>query len=304
MLSSTASEQQPGPGLGSGAAEFQELPEPDQDFSLRFHTGPQSTESRTHGAFHLLYVYEGEVTLHHAGGDIALNQDDAVLCGPATMYAVQADAGSCLADFSLPPRVLQANPGLFHADLGVVAAYFLRACYDIDPVRKPLGLPSSPRQAPRARRCVEIIARELSGNPRGWDLGATAILTRLFIELAHGDRARADAAAETRPGLPAQVLLYIQDHYRDVSLRSLGQAFNYSPTHMSRLVQQYTGQPFATLVRRLKIHHAMNYLTHTTLGLDRISQLVGFNSASYLTRVFRSEYGLTPGQFRAKAERV
>jgi len=56
----------------------------------------------------------------------------------------------------------------------------------------------------------------------------------------------------------------------------------------------------AEIVRDLKIYNALDYLKRTDLTFERIAELVGFSLAGYLSKVFRTEFGMTLRDFRAR----
>jgi AraC-like DNA-binding protein len=274
------------------------------DVSLRLVSAPLAgpVELACDDVFSLGYVLAGGARFHHAGGVLEAGPGDAVFWGPTVPHAIAPDDPGRLAVFRLRPHALQTSAAVFGADSGVFSDYLLRAFYGVAPVRDHVFFPRHEGFADRIRDSVEAIARDLAETGAPWNLLATAELTRVVALLARGYQGppRADPDTESAR-LVAAVVHHIREHYRDVTLEKLAAEFNYSPTHLSRLIRRHTGRRFAEVVHDLKLSHAEDYLQNTDLGLEQISERVGFSSASYLVRVFRARSDVTPSRFRSTA---
>ena len=94
------------------------------------------------------------------------------------------------------------------------------------------------------------------------------------------------------------VLQYIQHNYQTLTLSSLAEFFHYSEPHLCTLIKQNTGYNFTNLIKQLKLSDAVTLLTNTNLKINDIALRVGYNSADHFSRVFRSEYKMSPQEYR------
>ncbi|MEE3481137.1 MAG: helix-turn-helix domain-containing protein [Lachnospiraceae bacterium] len=94
------------------------------------------------------------------------------------------------------------------------------------------------------------------------------------------------------------ILQYIQHNYQTLTLKSLAEFFHYSEPHLCSLIKENTGSNLTDLVRRLKMRDAVHYLIDTDVKVSEIAELVGYNSADHFSRVFRSEYHMSPRAYR------
>lgn len=94
------------------------------------------------------------------------------------------------------------------------------------------------------------------------------------------------------------VLQYIQHNYQKLTLSSLAEFFHYSEPHLCTLIKQNTGANFTDLIKRLRMKDALNYLLNTDVKISEIAEIVGYNSADHFSRVFRSEYKISPQDYR------
>ena len=97
----------------------------------------------------------------------------------------------------------------------------------------------------------------------------------------------------------SMILHYIQQNYRTVTLANLADAFHFSESYLSRLIQKNLGQSFTGVLRDLKLNRAAELL-RTNMKISEISDAVGYVSVDHFTRTFRKVYGLSPRDWRAQ----
>ncbi len=112
---------------------------------------------------------------------------------------------------------------------------------------------------------------------------------------------RTSANGHTLPGSRLRrVTEYIRAHLdQPLTLAHLGAVVYMSPYHFARLFQHSTGLPPHRFVVRARIEHAATLLAAREPSIARISQLVGFRTASHFSTVFRQLMGVTPRAYRA-----
>ena len=96
------------------------------------------------------------------------------------------------------------------------------------------------------------------------------------------------------------ILQYVQHNYQTLTLKSLAEFFHYSEPHLCSLIKENTGSNLTDLVRRLRMRDAVHYLIDTDIKVSEIAEIVGYNSSDHFSRVFRSEYHMSPRAYREK----
>ena len=96
----------------------------------------------------------------------------------------------------------------------------------------------------------------------------------------------------------SEILNYIQGNYRTVTINELAKKFNYSPSYLSKMIRQLTGESFTSLIRTMKMTKAGEMLLNTSLSVEEISGKTGYNSADHFARVFKKYYGMPPQKYR------
>jgi len=110
-------------------------------------------------------------------------------------------------------------------------------------------------------------------------------------------------AGRTVGDLPAcklrRVTRYIQDNlHRKLRLGELSAHVHMSPYHFARLFKRSTGTPPHRFVLRRRIDRATTLLTTGELSIGEVARLVGFQTTSHFTTVFRRITGATPSAYR------
>lgn len=91
---------------------------------------------------------------------------------------------------------------------------------------------------------------------------------------------------------------YVEANYKTISLNSLAQKFNYSPSHMSGLIKSQYGRSFKDILAEIKMSRATKMLRETDFSVTKIAELSGYSDKCYFLRRFREAYGQTPTEYR------
>ena len=94
------------------------------------------------------------------------------------------------------------------------------------------------------------------------------------------------------------ILHYIRHHYQTVTLAQLAEQYHYSKPHLCTLIKQNTGVSFSDLLKQIRMTRAKDYLLNTELPVLAIAEIIGYNSPTHFSRVFRSTYGCSPQEYR------
>lgn len=84
----------------------------------------------------------------------------------------------------------------------------------------------------------------------------------------------------------------------DLSVASLAKQLQCSVDYLSQLFRKTTGTPLLTYINNHRLARAQDLLKTTSLNIAEVSQAAGFRDASYFTRFFHRQTGLTPRAYR------
>lgn len=112
-------------------------------------------------------------------------------------------------------------------------------------------------------------------------------------------RGRRDAFEMPAESIFGQIAKYIDQHYaEDVSVEQLVKQFYISPYHLSHMFRHKTGYSLKQYILRRRIGEAQIRLVQTQDSVQTIAEAVGFEDASYFSRIFSKYIGLTPTEYR------
>jgi AraC-like DNA-binding protein len=97
-----------------------------------------------------------------------------------------------------------------------------------------------------------------------------------------------------------QIEAYVKNHLNgDLSREKLAKISKLNPNYLSMLCRKKTGITLNEYVRKQRLMQAAIMLEFE-LTLDEIASACGFQSASYFIRLFKAEYGTSPGKYRCQ----
>lgn len=96
------------------------------------------------------------------------------------------------------------------------------------------------------------------------------------------------------------ILRYLEENFRDVNLSQaqVADLFRISNYTLSRLFKNQVGIGFSEYVVAKRLECAKELLITTSYNVNEISNMSGFNSASYFCKIFKTYEGVSPAVFR------
>lgn len=95
---------------------------------------------------------------------------------------------------------------------------------------------------------------------------------------------------------------YIEEHIdAEIGTDQLAKIAGLSLYHFIRMFKRSTGFTPHQYVNHLKMQHAKDLLTQTSLSVIQICFDIGFNNPSHFSRIFKRNFGLSPLKFRQRA---
>lgn len=96
-----------------------------------------------------------------------------------------------------------------------------------------------------------------------------------------------------------QVIDYIRIHLsEDLSLTGIAREFHRHPSSLSAFFRKETGRTLTSFICQSRIQKAVYALNTSSLEIREIASSVGFHDLGYFSRVFRSQMGMSPSEYR------
>lgn len=101
------------------------------------------------------------------------------------------------------------------------------------------------------------------------------------------------------------VQAYISRHYSDpIWLEDIARTFNFSPCYFTQVFKKQFGVTLNQFLTRFRVEKGRELLEQTSLSVENIAFLTGFNSRSYFCATFKRLVGMSPTRYRQRAGNV
>jgi AraC-like DNA-binding protein/mannose-6-phosphate isomerase-like protein (cupin superfamily) len=97
-----------------------------------------------------------------------------------------------------------------------------------------------------------------------------------------------------------EILHYVEQNYRDCTLTSLAERFNFNPNYLGNMIKERTGNTFVELIQAQRMIQASLQLNYTEKSINEIANDIGYESISFFYQKFKDHFGVTPSQYRKK----
>lgn len=98
---------------------------------------------------------------------------------------------------------------------------------------------------------------------------------------------------------------YVAENFCDpgISLNSVAKYVGLSAAHFSTVFSQTTGRSFVNYLTSMRIERAKKLLAQTNMKLSAIAMEIGYNEPNYFSHVFRKMEGISPKEYRSRAQK-
>lgn len=97
------------------------------------------------------------------------------------------------------------------------------------------------------------------------------------------------------------ICTFMSEHYSEkISLEAIASNMYLSPIYISKLFKEETGDSPINYLISIRLKKAASLLTNSSLSISEISALVGYENTYYFNKLFKKNYGQTPGEYRNK----
>lgn len=96
-----------------------------------------------------------------------------------------------------------------------------------------------------------------------------------------------------------KAVTYINDNLdKDLSIKTISSSINVSKSVLYSKFHSHFKCTIGEYINKKRIEKSVELLTKTPLSIEEVSQKTGFSSASYYTKIFKQQVGITPLKFK------
>ena len=92
---------------------------------------------------------------------------------------------------------------------------------------------------------------------------------------------------------------YIEQHYsQPLTLTQLADKVNLTDSYFSKLFKEETGKNYREYLTERRMEEARNLLMDENMNISEIAEAVGYNNTRYFSRLFETQTGVKPSEYR------
>lgn len=98
-----------------------------------------------------------------------------------------------------------------------------------------------------------------------------------------------------------EVIAYVESNYKEeISLNIIAKCLFYSPNYLGNIFKQETGKYFSEYLTKYRIKKSAELLQDRKIKIKEVSLAVGYKDMPTFIKNFKSVYGITPSEYRAR----
>ena len=153
------------------------------------------------------------------------------------------------------------------------------------------------------------IANELKTQKEEWREAVKAQLSMFLITVHRYMKSAIKGSVSEFPkgwGIISTVVRLIDEHIgdSDLSLSSIASDLYLSPSYLSKLFKEYTGESFTDYLHKARVKVACKLLKDTDFAVKDIAVMCGHKDIPTFSRVFYNYKGVKPSQYRTEKRKI
>lgn len=147
------------------------------------------------------------------------------------------------------------------------------------------------------RRWVDDLCDLFHGPGPMDELTAGALLLTVLSRLDRLED-RKNAAAQVHPLVQRAIEVIERNLQTSLDAATLARQAHVSVSHLTALFRHHLGCGPVTYHRRMRLQYASRLLRNPRYRMSEVANLCGFDDVNYFVRLFRGEFGQSPGRWR------
>ncbi len=160
----------------------------------------------------------------------------------------------------------------------------------------------SPEQIELFKLYINAIKSEITTDKfmtRSYILHLLSCLLIEILRISRDNKENHEDGKNELSNVVQKMVYYVHMHFKeDITLESVANYVELSPTYVSNLFKTHLGYGFKSLLNNLRLKHAENLLIHSNESVTNISYFCGFQSFSHFLKAFKRKNNISPREFR------
>ena len=260
-------------------------------YDIHLENHPFNVSLHWHDEMEIIYINQGPLYITINKQNFVGESGDIYIVNPTEIHGMH----------SAPPAsygtVLFSLSYLMFAETDYVAKqYLLHLLHGHQKIRNEI---SDSHLRESIFLCIQDILSVNRLRTSAYQLGTKVILLDILYKIIQADHIIHNNDFSNRNETNRRVLSYISSHYTEkLTLQEMADTFGMSYKYFSRYFAKKFQTTFSDYVTGLRIEHAENLLSSTSLPVTDVALQSGFNNISFFIRYFKRVYGVSPLKYR------
>ncbi len=263
-------------------------------------SGKISADIHLHEDIEIVYVVSGSITFYFSDSAVELTEGKILIINSSVPHYTKENRNNNTVEYLLKfrPELVIGKSNTAYPYLSVLKGDGEQEYWLFDVAR-------SENYREIAAAIVSLNA-EFKEHKTAYELNVVSyiykIMTMLFrYNIINYEAVRGLSAENAVIKRFSSVFAFLEEHYNEnITLDHVAKLTNYSKQHFCRLFRETTGKSFVEYLNSFRVNIAKNLLINSDEPIYNIYLKVGFSSFSYFNRVFKSNTGVSPSEYRVK----
>lgn len=262
------------------------------------------SEYHVHDYYEILYVYCGNCTYFFQDTSFQLHKGQLLLLSPNTRHHIMMDENGLGLTINIRKSTFRNTFQSLLNEHNLLSDFFAHTLYD---TKAANYITFDIENTQEYNYLIQQIFDESNSAESYSNMICVSLLNLFFGKLLQ-DFGRtihlySDVNNTTYNRSFPLMLKYVQSNYRTITLPMMSQIFHYNESYISLLFKKYLNENFLNVVQNLRLEQSKNLLENTDYNLEKISEMIGYNSVDHFSRIFKRKYGMAPSKYRKECKK-
>lgn len=251
-----------------------------------------------HEFYEIIYVYKGKCKNRIENiGDTIYSEGDVCIIPPKTKHSIGVFDDSIIINIAIKSSSFHSTFFELFTGKNELSKFFSHILYSNTEDNYLIFKTNS---NPIIRSIVEDIFIEFNNKGKYYNTILNSYIIRFWAMLLryHENDICSFFNTNTNQVITLQILNYLHDNFKDVTLNSVASHFGYSVPHLSKILKDSTNKSFTNIIKGIKLEKACKLLKETNLSISTICDIIGYSNPEHFSRLFKKEFSISPGKYR------